>query len=124
MPDGLLLSDSLITGTPTAAGSYTFTVWASETGGGTAERQFTIVVGETVITTASLPTAVVGTAYSQTLAATPSNGGAITWSVTAGALPAGLTLSECGVISGTPTANGTSAFTVTATEEGGGIASK
>lgn len=66
------------------------------------------------ITTGSLlPTGLLGSAYSQTLAAT---GGTApyTWSVTAGALPAGLTLSSAGVLSGTPTSVGTSNFTVTA----------
>ena len=64
------------------------------------------------ITTASpLPQGMTGTGYSATLAAT---GGKTpyTWSVTTGNLPAGLTLSAAGVISGTPSAAGTSNFTV------------
>jgi hypothetical protein len=44
---------------------------------------------------------------------------AYTWSVTAGALPAGLTLAATtGIISGTPSANGTSNFTATVTDNG------
>lgn len=39
----------------------------------------------------------------------------ITWSVTVGALPTGLTLSSAGLLSGTPTVLETQAFTVTAT---------
>lgn len=70
-----------------------------------------------VITTESLPGGTVGTAYSQVLAA---DGTApISWSVTSGALPAGLTLSSDGKITGTPTAAGTSTFTVTATNASG-----
>ena len=65
------------------------------------------------ITTASLPNGTVNEEYSQTLAAdgtTP-----ITWSIeSGGTLPAGLQL-ENGVISGTPTAEGSSTFTVKAT---------
>jgi len=65
------------------------------------------------ITTTSLPNGTVGTAYSQTLQAigdTP-----ITWSVSAGSLPGGLNLSATtGMISGTPTANGTFNFTIRA----------
>ena len=66
------------------------------------------------ITTENLPTGEVGTAYTAELKA---DGTApITWSVTDGALPDGLKL-ENGVISGTPTAEGTSTFTVTATND-------
>ncbi len=68
------------------------------------------------ITTASLPGGQVNLAYSQTLAAT----GGLTpysWSVSTGALPAGLTLNAAtGVISGTPSAIGTSNFTVKVTD--------
>jgi len=55
-----------------------------------------------VITTSSLPNGVVGKAYSKALTA---SGGATpyTWAITSGALPAGLTLSSSGLISGTPT---------------------
>jgi hypothetical protein len=54
------------------------------------------------IVTATLPNGQVGHAYSATLSA---NGGTapLTWSLTAGALPAGLTLAPNGLISGTPT---------------------
>ncbi len=68
------------------------------------------------ITTATLPNGIVGTAYNQTLAAdgtTP-----ITWSVTSGSLPAGLSLNG-NAITGTPTAAGTYTFTVTATNSAG-----
>jgi len=55
------------------------------------------------------------TAYSQTL--TGSGGTApYTFAVTAGTLPAGLTLSAAGLLSGTPTATGTFNFTVTGTD--------
>ena len=63
----------------------------------------------------TLPNGMVATAYSQTITAA---GGAAPYSfaVTAGALPAGLTLSPGGVLSGTPTAGGTFNFTATATD--------
>ena len=52
-----------------------------------------------------------GQPYTQTL--TASGGvGALTWTVTGGSLPAGLSLSPDGIISGTPTAAGTANFTV------------
>jgi len=67
------------------------------------------------ITTTSLPAGTVGTAYSTTIVAM---GGTApyTFAVTTGTLPTGLALSTGGVISGTPTAAGTSPFTVTVTD--------
>jgi hypothetical protein len=68
------------------------------------------------ITTTSLPSGTVGTAYSQTLTATGDT--PITWSIDAGRLPTGLMLSN-GTISGTPTTAGTFNFTVKATNATG-----
>jgi thermitase len=64
------------------------------------------------ITTTSLANGTFGTSYSQTVAAT---GGTTpySWSVVTGSLPAGLSLNaSTGAITGTPTASGTSSFTV------------
>lgn len=72
-------------------------------------------VGPLTITTASLPTGSVGASYSQTLQA---NGGIgnYAWSISSGALPAGLSLDpSTGKISGSPTTNGTFGFTVRVT---------
>ena len=84
-------------------------------------RGWTVVVdaGATAptVTTTSLAAMTQGAATSQTLAATGS--AAITWAVTAGALPAGLSLSSGGVLSGTPTGSGAYSFTVTATNSAG-----
>jgi hypothetical protein len=71
------------------------------------------------VTTSTLPAGSRHTAYQSTLAATGA-WGVYTWSVSSGRLPAGLTLnSQTGVISGTPTAAGTSSFRVEATGTGG-----
>src|ERR1035437_6047437 len=63
------------------------------------------------ITTSSLPAGTVGVAYSQALSA---SGGSppYSWAVASGALPAGLSLSAGGPLSGTPGTAGSSGFTV------------
>ena len=71
-----------------------------------------------IITTTTLPGGTVDRAYNATLAAT--GDAPITWAVTTGTLPTGLTLNPAtGAITGTPTTAGTFAFTVTATNAGG-----
>jgi hypothetical protein len=101
---------------PAAPGTYTIRVWVSQAVGAfeTDYKDMTITVAAPVapnISTASLPAGTVGTTYSQNLAAT---GGTTpyTWTISAGTLPVGLSLSTGGVISGTPTAAATSNFTV------------
>jgi len=118
LPAGLALSAAgLITGTPTTAGTSTFLITVSDANSLTATQSFSLTVGSAgisvVITTTTLPSAVSGTAYSQTLAAT---GGVApyTWSISSGALPPGLGISTGGVIAGTPTATGVYSFTVQA----------
>ncbi|MGA9626458.1 MAG: putative Ig domain-containing protein [Bryobacteraceae bacterium] len=123
LPAGITLSSAgSLSGTPTAPGTFTFTV--SVTGGGqSATQSFTITVTAALtITTATLPNGTVGTAYSQTLTAAGGSG-ALTWSISTGALPGGITLSSAGSLSGTPTAPGTFTFTVGVTG-GGQSASK
>jgi hypothetical protein len=107
LPDGITLSSGgLLSGTPTAAGDYGFTVTFTETSTGASDKQAYLLhvsaPGSPVISTPNqLPDATVGTPYSTTLAATPTGG---TWSITYGSLPLGLTLNaSTGVISGTPT---------------------
>jgi hypothetical protein len=74
------------------------------------------VTAAPAITTTTLPAGVEGTAYSQAIAKT-GGAGALTFTVSAGTLPPGLTLSASGTISGTPTGpNGTANFTVKVTD--------
>lgn len=70
------------------------------------------------ITTESLPGGTVGEPYTETILAATGDA-SITWSVSNGSLPAGLSLSEDGKITGTPTTAGTSAFTVKAENNAG-----
>ena len=114
LPAGLTLNSAtgVISGTPTAGGTSSFTITLTDASPVTTTASLTInVLG---ITTTSLPDGTVGTAYSQTLQAV---GGVppVTWAVSSGTLPAGLTLNaSTGTISGTPTASGSSTFTVSA----------
>jgi hypothetical protein len=68
-------------------------------------------VAPSITSSSALPAASLGASYSQSLTATGTT--PITWSVAAGALPAGLTLgSSTGIIGGTPSSAGTFAFTL------------
>jgi hypothetical protein len=117
LPAGLMISSAgQISGTPTAAGTANFTVKVTDSNSVSSTQALSInIVAALMITTASLPGGQVGIGYSQSLA---SNGGIspYTWSIAAGALPAGLMISSAGQISGTPTAGGTANFTVKVTD--------
>ena len=118
LPPGLALNqvgqDYVLSGTPTTAGSYTFTVQVDDD-----ESRFdTQEYNENsrtaiVISTSSLAGGNKGVAYSAFAQATGGHEGFYTWSISAGSLPAGLTIDgSTGEISGTPTSTGTHTFTV------------
>ncbi len=127
LPLGLNLSAAgVISGTPTATGTTNFTVKATDSASNSGTGNFSILVnaGVTITTGLTLPTGYVNGNYSQTLAATGGSGTGYTWKVTNGSnLPAGLTLSTAGVLSGKPTATGTPSFSITATDSVGNTAS-
>lgn len=130
LPAGLTLNASastgaaVITGKPTALGTSAFTIKVTDSAGGgamSATQQMSIVVSPAPlsIVTTSLPSGVVNSNYSQPLQAA---GGTTpyTWSVAAGSsLPSWLSLSGSGTswtLSGTPTATGTSTFSLQVTD--------
>ncbi len=118
LPAGLTLSSTgALTGTPTSTTSETFTVTATDTVGSSTTQQYTLGVNATsfAISPTSLPNATDQTNYSQQLTTTGGTG-AVTFQVTSGAVPAGMTLSSAGLLAGTPNTTGTSAFTITATD--------
>ena len=123
LPAGISLSPAgTLSGTPTATGTFSFTVRVTDANGQSATQATSITVAAGVSTTfAAPPAAVINTAYSYTLTAT---GGTApyTWSVNAGTLPAGLTLSSAGLLSGTPTSTGTTTFSVNVIDANSGIA--
>ncbi|EOU9538896.1 autotransporter domain-containing protein [Cronobacter dublinensis] len=126
LPAGISLNAATgaLSGTPTTAGSFTFSVAAKEAGNVSATASYTLVVGAVTpgvtlaVTPAAgaLPAGTTGSAWSQTFAV---SGGTAPyrWQLS-GALPAGLTFSD-GSLKGTPTTAGSSAFTLTATDANG-----
>jgi hypothetical protein len=116
LPAGLSLdgSNGIISGAPTAAGSFTFTVQVKDSSDVTASRPLTISVGAAQLTilTTSLPAATHGKVYACALSA---SGGALpyTWSVSSGRLPSGITLnSSTGNLSGTSRTAGKYSFSI------------
>ena len=124
VPPGLNLSSAgFFTGTPTTAGSFGFTVGATDASGCAGSAAYSVAISGTpcptiTLSPAGLPGGMVGTAYSQTIAA---SGGTApyTFAKTAGAKPPGLSLTSGGLLSGTPTDAGIFNFTVTATDAHG-----
>jgi hypothetical protein len=118
LPPGITLTSAgVLAGTPTTAGSYPFTVNVIDQNNGIATTSITLVVtAGLTLTFPAPPSGTVGTAYTDTLTAA---GGTApyTWSVSAGSLPAGITLTpSTGVLAGTPTTAGTSSFTIKVTD--------
>ena len=122
LPTGLSMGSSsgVISGTPTVGGTFNFTISVADSSNPaqSVSTSASVSVGSSqlAITSSVLSAGIVDTAYSTALQA---SGGtpAYTWSIAAGSLPAGLTLAATtGVISGTPTASGTSKFIASLTD--------
>jgi len=126
LPPGLALTspyatsgdnNSQLSGTPTTAGTYPFTIRVSDYDGQQATQQFSLTVAPPLqITPTTLPAGTVGVKYSRDL---PAQGGTppYTWSVVnnINELPPGLTLDTTApdynnVLTGTPTKAGTFSF--------------
>ena len=124
LPGGLTLSGSTLAGTPSASGTFGFTVSGTDAAGATASQAYTVVVNPALsLSPASLPNWTANkSGYSQTI--TPSGGtGAIVIGVSAGTLPTGLSLTGT-TLSGTPSASGTFNFTVSGTDSVGATGSQ
>jgi subtilisin family serine protease len=125
LPAGVKLSGSgVLSGTPTTPGARTVVMRFVDYVPNTVTRTVTFTVAKTtpVIATTSLPAATAGAAYSRNLVVTDGRTG--TWTVTAGALPEGLTLSATGLIEGTPTTAGDATFTACFTDPWGDAATQ
>lgn len=141
LPGGLNLNSAngAITGTPTATGSFNFTITATLTGAAmpaAASKQATYVTPMVVmqcsgsqaytltincqtitVTAPAINTGTAGTAFNQTF--TQSGGIGTTNFSTNSSLPTGIALAASGVLSGTPTQTGTFPITVKATDANG-----
>ncbi|MER2176201.1 MAG: putative Ig domain-containing protein, partial [Stenotrophomonas maltophilia] len=128
LPPGLTLSaGGVLAGTPTAGGSYAFSVTATDTstapGPYTGTQAYVLTVGAPtlVLPGGPLPGATLAQPYTATVG--PASGGTApyAYTITAGSVPQGLSMAASGVFSGTPTALGTFNFTVTATDSSTGV---
>jgi uncharacterized repeat protein (TIGR03803 family) len=127
LPAGLTLSDSgVFSGTPTVAGTYIFTVTANDAAGDPSPSQsYTVIINPSpAIATASLPAWTLNQpGYDQAIVATGGTG-TLTFTLTAGTLPGGLTLSSGGILSGTPSGTGSFTFTIKVSDTLGASASQ
>ena len=119
VPPGLAVgTGGVISGTPTTAGSFTFTLKAALVDGRSDTKTQTINVRDAVkVTGTGLAGArsEVSVPFEATVTATGGTG-TFTWTLGGGSLPAGVTLAPSGAISGTPQQAGRFAFTATATD--------
>jgi hypothetical protein len=122
LPAGITLNTATgeLTGTPTTAGQYDFSIGVRDTANVNAEVALSLNVAAPLrIVTAVLPAGEATSAYTATISKTGGSG-SVTFAVTNGALPTGLTLNgTSGVISGTPTTTGSTGFMITASDAAG-----
>lgn len=109
-----------ITGAPTKSGVFQFTVRITTPTGDFMQKQFTFCIlgvtfqGSLDPDDQHMPDGSLGQPYSQTLITASCAVTPLSWQVTGGQLPPGLTLDEqTGLISGTPTGSGMFPFTIT-----------
>jgi subtilisin-like proprotein convertase family protein len=127
LPTGLSINSSTgaISGTPAITGTYNFTITATGFGSCPASRNYTVTIACPSIAIApdSLSAGTVNAPYNQTISA---SGGAApyTFSLNSGSLPGGMSLSSSGTLGGTPSASGTSNFSVKATDAYGCMQTK
>jgi hypothetical protein len=119
LPAGLTLAtNGTLSGVPTQSGTFPIVVTVTDSNGctGTGATYTLIIACQTItVTNPANVNGTAGVAFSETFTQTGGIG-TTTFTVTSGTLPNGLTLSSAGVLSGTPTQNGTFPIVVTATD--------
>jgi hypothetical protein len=119
LPGLTFSSAGVLGGTPTVSGTSSFSVTVTDSASNTATTAFSLsITGPLNITTATrLPSAYVGSAYSQALTATGGSGKGYTWILAGGStLPDWLSLSAGGQLGGKPAQTGNATFTVLVTD--------
>lgn len=121
LPNGVTLNAStgLLSGTPTASGSYAITVRATDAGGCMGTQAYTLVIGACPIisiTPTTLPNGTAGTTYTQVLTASGGTGPYSFSLPSSPSLPADMELSPTGLLSGKPLSAGSFSFTVKVTD--------
>ena len=126
LPPGLALSpQGLLTGSPTAEGSWSFVIRA-QNGSTIASQDYALTVRQPLSVKSPFgparpPSSEVGIRVAKTYAATGGSG-PFTWALASGALPTGVTLDTAkGTIAGTPQAAGAFVFGVSATDSEGRV---
>jgi hypothetical protein len=126
LPTGINLNEisGEIRGVPSQTGTFPVTISLQDAAGSLADRIYTlnVVTGAVRIITDSLPDGVRGEPYSVALTATGGQS-PYTWTLTGGALPAGLQLKPEGVIEGEPEEASSSQIVLTVTDSAGSTAS-
>jgi hypothetical protein len=116
MVDDLGVDHAMVTGVPEEPGTFTFTVRLRSGDGQSVTRQLTLVVHPEPTPVAlhhrRVPPALVGAPYRVRLRANGGDGQSYTWTVLAGRLPTGLTLTSAGRFEGSPAVVETTSFTV------------
>ena len=112
-------TSATLSGIPTTAATYSFTVSVKDSGNPaqTSSVPYSVMIGAQLplsITTTSLPSGALNTAYGPV--SINATGGFAPYSFGATGLPAGLTLSSSGSLTGTPTAAGPFSASITVTD--------
>lgn len=120
LPNGITLTTNdppttaTLHGTPFTTGQFGFNIDVVDIAGNSCQKSYTLNVIDIYPASPSMASGAVGSVYSATISTDAWATTPLTWQVTGGTLPAGLTLNPTtGVISGMPSSAGTYNFTVT-----------